>query len=218
MADEITETGQTNTGTSEVDGQAGVAATETAVTKGQETGTEGTTGEGSSKTQETEEGKEPEGAPEGDYEFTMPEGMEIDSVLSENISPILKGLNLPQAEVNKLTEAYVKVEALKAEQAVDAFEKQLDDWATEAKNDKEIGGAKFKETAANSRHVINTFGTPELKKMFEDTGLGNHPELIRVFSKIAPLIKEDSSVGGGGPAGGDGDIASRMYPNEAKSG
>ena len=42
------------------------------------------------------------------------------------------------------------------------------------------------------------FSSPELKSIMNDTGLGNHPEMIRAFSKIGEMLGEDSLVVGTG--------------------
>ena len=36
------------------------------------------------------------------------------------------------------------------------------------------------------------FATPELKKALNETGFGNHPELVRLFVKIGKSLSEDS--------------------------
>ena len=42
------------------------------------------------------------------------------------------------------------------------------------------------------------FSSPELRSVINESGLGNHPEMIRAFSKIGELLGEDSLVVGTG--------------------
>ena len=54
------------------------------------------------------------------------------------------------------------------------------------------------------------FSSPELKSIMNDTGLGNHPEMIRAFSKIGEMLGEDSLVVGTGMG------SSQIAPQQAR--
>jgi hypothetical protein len=74
----------------------------------------------------------------------------------------------------------------------------VDGWAKEAENDKEIGGPAFAKNVEYAKRVVDRFGTDAFRAALNDSGLGNHPELLRVFSRIGRLIAEDATVLGGG--------------------
>jgi hypothetical protein len=65
-----------------------------------------------------------------------------------------------------------------------AREAQRDAWADAAQSDPEIGGAAFQRELDYAHQALKVYGTPELHEALESTGLGNHPELIRLLSKI----------------------------------
>lgn len=67
-------------------------------------------------------------------------------------------------------------------------------WVEEVKADAEIGGQHFQKTVEDAVSVINRFGTPELKKVLNSSGLGNHPEVIRMISRIAKTMGNDQLV------------------------
>ncbi len=67
-------------------------------------------------------------------------------------------------------------------------------WAEQAKADKEIGGAVFEATVGKAKLALDKFGSPALRQALNDTGLGNHPELIRTFAAIGRAMGEDKLV------------------------
>ena len=48
----------------------------------------------------------------------------------------------------------------------------------------------------DERVDLDLFGTPELKTYLNDTGLGNHPDLVKAFVKIGKAMSEDGMVDG----------------------
>lgn len=68
-------------------------------------------------------------------------------------------------------------------------------WAEAAKNDKEIGGEKFTENVELAHRALKHFDVSgELAKGLDLSGFGNHPEVIRVFSKIGRAMGNDKFV------------------------
>ena len=52
----------------------------------------------------------------------------------------------------------------------------------------------FNESIELSKRVIDKFGSQELKQQLDATGFGNHPELVRIFSKIGKAMGDDKLV------------------------
>jgi hypothetical protein len=147
-----------------------------------------------------EEGKAPEGAPESYADFVLPEGVTLDSELLAEFTPVLKELNLSQAQAQKVIDFAPKlisqaVEGLKAQMIEEARS-----WHDASRADKEIGGAKMAENLAIANKAFVKFGTPELKTFLASRGLNAHPELIRAFVRAGKAISEDTHVAGGSPA------------------
>jgi hypothetical protein len=74
----------------------------------------------------------------------------------------------------------------------DTWTATVDGWKASLKTDKEIGGDKYDASMKDALRVVNTLGTPELKKLFNDYSLGDHPEIVRVFARMASNLKEDT--------------------------
>nr|WP_154927527.1 peptidase [Pantoea agglomerans] len=138
--------------------------------------------------------KKPEGAPEA-YEFKAPEGGELDKEAVAQFEPIARELNLSQEQAQKLVDLYgSKVMPQLMKQQADTWQKQVADWGTAAKEDAEIGGDKFDGNLTRAKQAMDKFATPQLREFLETTGMGNHPELIRVFVKVGAAMSEDSLV------------------------
>ncbi|AWP32034.1 peptidase [Pantoea vagans] len=138
--------------------------------------------------------KKPEGAPEA-YEFKAPEGAELDKDAVAQFEPIARELNLSQDQAQKLVDLYgSKVMPQLMKQQADTWQKQVADWGTAAKDDAEIGGDKFDGNLTRAKQAMDKFATPQLREFLETTGMGNHPELIRVFVKVGAAMSEDGLV------------------------
>lgn len=157
----------------------------------------------------------PQGAPESYEDFTLPEGVELDATLTDEIKSVAKDLNLPQEQAQKLADlAADRIQAMR-DQQTQALQEARTRWADEAKADKEFGGAKLDENLAVAAKAMKAFGSPELVNLLNETGFGNHPELIRAFYRAGKAISEDVVV----PSGtnvktGAKDPAKSLYPNQ----
>lgn len=149
---------------------------------------------GEQKDANKEADKKPEGAPEA-YEFKAPEGAELDKDAVAQFEPIARELNLSQEQAQKLVDLYgSKVMPQLMKQQADTWQKQVADWGTAAKDDAEIGGDKFDGNLTRAKQAMDKFATPQLREFLETTGMGNHPELIRVFVKVGAAMSEDGLV------------------------
>jgi hypothetical protein len=182
------------------------AATQQQAAEGQTTET--ATAEEGVKTEGDAE--QPQGAPEQYESFTAPDGAEFDGKVIEQFSEVAKELNLPQDAAQKLLDKMGPTIATRQSEQLEAARQQ---WAADAKADKEFGGDKLNENLAFGKKALDTFGTPELRTLLNDSGLGNHPEVIRMMVRAGKAISEDRVVTGGGAITTDQSTAQRMYPN-----
>jgi hypothetical protein len=125
-------------------------------------------------------------------DFQMPEGMELDSELAGELKAFAQEKNLTQDEAQKIADLGVKM--LQKQQS--AFEDLKAGWVETAKTDKEIGGEAFEANLAKANEALAAFAEPDLIKFLQDTGLGNHPEMIRAWNRVGKAISEDRLVVG----------------------
>lgn len=192
MAEDILD-GQTNTDSAGEESQADVTTETEEQQTTEQTDTEQQSGEqgGDSESDGGDSGAIPDS-----YEFEMPEGMTLDQGLADAVTPIFKKHNMTQEQVSDFTKAYADVKQAEATQAQADFDKQLDQWAGEIKNDKEIGGEAFDANAAIARKAVDQFGSPEMKELLDSTGFGNNPHIFRFMLKVGKLLNEDQPGSG----------------------
>jgi hypothetical protein len=95
---------------------------------------------------------------------------------------------------------------------------QRKEWAEALAADKEFGGAKYEENRIIAQKAVTQFAGPEFAKWLNDTGLGDHPELMRTFWKVGKALGEDkpseTGKGAGQPPAADKDAHLKdIYPN-----
>jgi hypothetical protein len=130
---------------------------------------------------------------EPSYEFKSPEGVSFDAEVLKTYGDAAKELQLAPEAAQKLLDRIAP--AMQERQS-----KQLDqmrtEWMETSKADKEFGGAKLQENLATAKKALDAFGSQALRDLLNESGLGNHPEVIRFFLKAGKAIDTDRYVGG----------------------
>ena len=164
-----------------------------------------------------EEAKAPAEAPKAPeaYEFKAPEGRVFDSEVMASYSQVAKELNLSQESAQRLLDA---VGPKMAERQMAMIEATRNGWADNSKSDREFGGEKLSENLGVAKKALDAFGTTELRTLLNETGLGNHPELIRFMFRAGKAISEDRMVSGSATQAKAGprsfaDLADALYSN-----
>lgn len=137
----------------------------------------------------------PPGAPEV-YDLKPQEGEAFADGFLDAYTKSVRELNLTNDGAQKLLDdvgpsiaaaQLAKVEAVK------------EGWKAACEADKEFGGDGMKENLAVARKGLEAFGSPELAKFIGETGLGSHPEIVRLFWKLGQTVKEDTILSGASP-------------------
>lgn len=190
-------------------------ATETtATTAATETSTETATTEAKPEgaTKEGEKGEEkPAGAPETYADFTLPEGFQAAGPVLDEFKATAKALNLPQEAAQQVVNLGTKLVEQTQQQMRDAWTATQTQWVNTIKTDAEIGGAQMNERVAVAVKALDRFGSPDLRKALEETGMGNHPEIVRAFYRVGLAISEDTLVTSTTKAAGQKDAADILY-------
>ena len=191
--------------------QATDAATEGQTTEGQTT--EGQTTEGQTTEGQTTEGEtKAESAPEK-YELTPAEGAVYDPAVIEAYTDVARELNLSNESAQKLLDKVAPVMVARQAEQIAAIQ---EGWRAETTADKEVGGANLEVNLGVAKKALEAFGTPELSTLLKESGLGNHPEVIRLLYRAGTKISQDGFVGGSPSTAGTEGIAAKLYPNQGK--
>ncbi len=152
------------------------------------------------------------GAPEVYADFAAPEGAELDTGVMEVFAATARELNLPQDKAQLLLD---KMQPIIAERQAEQVKTLTAAWETQTRADPEIGGAQMDANMVHAARAMNQFATPAFKEVLNNSGLGNHPELVRFMVKAGKAISEDRIVSGGIPAATAGSTRSTadvLYP------
>ena len=153
------------------------------------------------------------GAPEQYAEFNVPEGVALNADGVNEIKSFAKEHNLTQESAQKIADLGVSMMQRWADQQVEQHKATVNRWSEDAKADKEIGGDALDASLALSKKVIDTYGSAEFSEFLNQSGLGSHPEMIRLLTKIGKSISEDDlSLSGHSGPGETKSGAQLMYP------
>jgi len=170
------------------------------------------------KSADGDAGKEGSDTPPDTYaDFVMPEGIQVDTALLEQAAPIFKELGLTQDQAQKLVDFQAEQVQAGSQKQIDDFNQLMNDWRTQASNDKEYGGDKFDENIKIGQNAITTYGTPELKQLLEEQGVGNHPEVIRFMVRVGQTLKEDVPGSSGTAPAQAQDRVTSLYGDQSKN-
>jgi len=200
-------------------------STESAGTTGSKTTTEGEggegtvitkaagTGEGEGKPKTGEEGGEKKpGAPEKYADFKVPEGVTVNPETLKTFQEKAKALNLTQEQAQEFVDLQSALVTRTRQEAVDTFNKLRGEWKSESEKLMKAQPEKSIGLVAQAR---DKFATPELIKILDESGLGDHPEMVRLFIKLGGAIADDTVVDGG-KGGGERSAADVLYPSQGQ--
>lgn len=186
----------------------------TLLTSGQSANQEEGTAEKESGEQEKTQEKAPADEIPEKYEFTDVGEIVVDDTVKEAFSDVARELGLSQEKAQGVLDKMAPaIEKAQQEQLASLSQQ----WKSQSLADAEFGGDKFMENLSVAKKALDQFGSPELQEILKKAGLGNHPEIIRVFYRVGNAISGDRIITGRGSSGetktGDtlGDMANRMY-------
>lgn len=134
------------------------------------------------------------------YELAVPEGFEkLDEKAVEAATPVFKELGLSNEQANKLMPVAAQfakgIIEQRDQQFLGTILEQRANWLNDAKADKEIGGANWDGSIQAAGRALDRLGFPKgspLRAALDESGFGNHPEMVRFFARAGKAIGEDT--------------------------
>lgn len=157
------------------------------------------------------------------YELTVKiDGKDVvmDAALVEQATPIFKGLGFSNEQAQGVAQFYAtqvlpEVSQVVQQQTLDLLGmSDMGEWAKQIKADKEIGGANYEQNLTVIAAGRDAYASKELVALFEQSRLGNHPEVARLFYKLGKSLSEDGVARNEKPAGGEVSAAGILYGQE----
>ena len=152
-------------------------------------------------------------------DIVVPEGKVYDEELGKSFLDIVNDPKLTRKELaNRLVAMYASQQdkVLQGLQAADAaaakqIEAQNAEWAKAAKADAEFGGQNWEASQGVIATGRDHLATPEAYAILHGCGLGDHPEILRMFYRAGKLLGEDRMSGGGKTGQKKPDIAEAIF-------
>lgn len=129
-----------------------------------------------------------------EYKFEVGEDSPVTQEHLDKIAEYAKERGLSQEAAQKLVDMQAETLKTQRQGLVDEFKRTADGWRTTAQADKEIGGDNFNRNVELAKRVVDKFGSESFKKALNETGFGNHPELLRTFVRIGQKMGDDTLV------------------------
>ena len=152
------------------------------------------------------------------YEFEKPEGFDLDETTYSQFKNIAFENGVNQKQFNEL----MNLEVSRSNAAIEAHKKAVTDYRAESETAlKTEWGDKYEQKLDAARNFLKNDAVADeaFSKFIEDTGFGDHPQVIRLFSKLSDLISEGvlikpgSGDGAGGPERGEDGKLMLSFPS-----
>ena len=157
------------------------------------------------------------------YEFAL-EGFAIDPMLVNQADPVLREIGLTNEAANKLMPVARDIMARTQESLVrqieDAAATQKKAWYEAFVADPEIGGTRRGETEHLAAKALDALGYAQghpFRQALNDSGFGNHPDMIRAFRRLGEMVGEDATfVRPMTASSRTRPVWERLYPDDAR--
>lgn len=135
-----------------------------------------------------------------DYGFKRPENWPKEFQFSEALVPKVQEMfhkrGIPADMAQGLWEDYHQLISEEAQSGFNLSKQQVEQGISNLKQ--EWGGEeKYNANVETAKMAVREFGGDELINFLEESGLGDHPAMIKAFANAGKSLREDGFVGGG---------------------
>lgn len=132
-------------------------------------------------------------SPAGYEDVKWPQGVDAPAQMLEEFKQLAQELHLSAQTAQKLVD-WECARARGLEESQQSQHQQLlEKWAQASK---EMLGPHYQADMEMAVRAADKFGGEALRKLLEETGLGNHPVIVKTFCQIGRATAEDCSLGG----------------------
>lgn len=139
-------------------------------------------------------------------ELKLPDGAAVDETSLTNYKKLAKELNLSSENAQRVLD-------FEAKRLADGAAKAAQDWQEQVK---QTYGDKLPTVMATAARAVEKFGGDELRTLLDQTGLGNHPIMVKAFHDAGMLLQEDRGVSASGQPKRDLTFAEALYGTRSK--
>lgn len=125
------------------------------------------------------------------YDITLPKGLE-ESALNKDLlngwRSEMHKLGLSKAAGEAIIARYLAQEQQMMTERDAGLKHQAQQWINDIKKD---FGVDFDMKCNLAKHAVKMLGTPELVSALEDSGMGNHPAVVKFFVSLGAKMNDD---------------------------
>lgn len=150
------------------------------------------------------------------YALKNPDGSPLDEQVLGSYADVARELGVKPDVAQTMLD---RVAPVIAERQAQRFQALKDGWQAELKADPEVGGTKLAETETLVAKVLDSIpGGKEVRTLLNESGLGQHKAIAKLFRNIGSRISDDSFSGGDPAAVNDPRAwAKNRYPKSEAS-
>ncbi len=124
----------------------------------------------------------------------------LDKELVDALTPMAREMGWGNDQASKVAQFYndtvmPKLESAFQAQLAEGVQAQRTEWANEAKasisTDPVYDGKKLEDVLPVSAKAIDALGGTDFRTFLDETGLGNHPALLKVMYQVGKAMTED---------------------------
>lgn len=156
----------------------------------------------------------PVGNEENGYGYTfkdpekLPEGVVKDDQMEKYFRKSMHEAGLTQKQADQLYNSQINYMGEHVTQGKTKQETTEKEWDKSLRQD---FGLAYTEQMEAAKQAVEQFGTDELRTYFDQSRLGNHPEMVKFAAKVGTMVMESGSMGKAGRKSG-----SQLTPDQAK--
>lgn len=150
------------------------------------------------KTQQPGDGQPPQ---DPYKDLSLPDGAAVDETQMAKYKELAKTMNLKPEDAQRILDFEAERLSAGAAAAAAAWQAQV----------KQEHGDKLPIVMATCARAIDKLGGDELRTLLDQTGLGNHPLMVKAFYQAGSMLSEDKHAGSNGNAKGDVSFAQALY-------
>ncbi len=161
-----------------------------------------------------------------EYQLRMPDWVRLDAELLTSAVPLLKEAGISSDQAEKLVPFVTQVQERFQQTQLDYFSELRKSWNQEARADHETGGENWNETMRLAGVALRAGGAADMnhetRQVLNESGVGDHPAMIRLFRNIGRRLELMSRQTGISPRLSVIDAARQahqkgVYPNDPEN-
>lgn len=142
-------------------------------------------------------------------------GLELDKALEADFRKMAQNLGLQQKDAGAMAQMYARHQARQNAELRERQQKAMAEaesaWLAELKADK-----NFAASLSRARAAVQSYGSPELMTLLEESRLGSHPALVRFMARVGAALAEPAFARGQ-HAEAEKSPAEVLYPGQGKN-